>query len=149
MIRSDYGSAVAADVARVSVMPLERDGGQAQFIVHEPPPPHGTSLGPLLTWLDEHCSQPLTLDDIATRAGMSTRTLHRRFRDQTGTTPLRWLDHARLRRAQSLLETTDHAIDRIAQHVGYGSTTTFREHFHRLVGTNPRTYRRSFGAQLR
>jgi transcriptional regulator GlxA family with amidase domain len=146
MIRKDYGSAVAADVARVSVMPLERDGGQAQFIVHEPPASHGSSLAPLLVWLDEHCGRPLSLDDIATRAGMSTRTLHRRFRDQTGTTPLRWLQHARLRRAQGLLETTDHGIDRIAQQVGYGSTTNFREHFQRLVGTSPRTYRRSFGS---
>ena len=145
MIRRDYGSAVAADVARVSVMPLERDGGQAQFIVHEPPAPDGANLAPLLAWLDEHCHRPLSLSDIATHAGMSTRTLHRRFREQTGTTPLRWLRNARLRRAQDLLETTDHAIDRIAQQVGFRSTTTFREHFHRLVGTNPRSYRRSFG----
>lgn len=39
MIRNDHGSAVAADAARIAVMPLERDGGQAQFIVREPPTP--------------------------------------------------------------------------------------------------------------
>ena len=55
MIRSDHGSAVAADAARLSVMPLEREGGQAQFIVHERPPSAGmTSLDPLLRWMDEN-----------------------------------------------------------------------------------------------
>lgn len=37
MIRRDHGSAVAADTARLSVMPLESEGGQAQFIVHDQP----------------------------------------------------------------------------------------------------------------
>jgi len=53
MIRRDHGSAVAADAARLAVMPLERDGGQAQFIVHEQPGADGSSLGPLLIWMED------------------------------------------------------------------------------------------------
>ena len=57
MIRRDHGSAVAADAARLSVMPLEREGGQAQFIVHEQPPsPDGTTLEPLLRWMEENAA---------------------------------------------------------------------------------------------
>jgi transcriptional regulator GlxA family with amidase domain len=144
LVRLDHGSAVAADAARLSVMPLERDGGQAQFIAHEPPAPDGATLEPLLRWMSENLRLELTLDDLAVRAGLSTRTLNRRFREQTGTTPLRWLHRARLRQAQYLLETTAHGIDRIAGQVGFGSVTAFRDHFKRVVGTSPHAYRRSF-----
>ncbi|MER7816060.1 helix-turn-helix domain-containing protein [Streptomyces sp. NPDC096153] len=146
MIRRDYGSAVAADAARLSVMPLEREGGQAQFIVHEhPPTPKGSTLEPLLTWLRDNLGRDLTLADIATRAGTSTRSLIRHFREQTGTTPLQWLHSARIRQAQHLLETTDHSVERIAAQVGFGSTTAFRDRFKRTTGVSPHTYRRSFG----
>ncbi|MEV7677731.1 helix-turn-helix domain-containing protein [Streptomyces sp. NPDC088341] len=145
MVRKDHGSAVAADTARLSVMPLEREGGQAQFIVHaQPPAPSGSVMEPLLKWMDENADRDLTLEDIAARARMSSRTLSRRFREQTGTTPLRWLHHARVRRAQYLLETTTHSVDRIAAQAGFGSPTAFRERFKRVVGTSPHTYRRAF-----
>ncbi|MEU0333124.1 helix-turn-helix domain-containing protein [Streptomyces sp. NPDC006193] len=147
MIRKDFGSAVAAHAARMSVMPLEREGGQAQFIVHDlPPAPAGATLEPLLAWLEEHCDRDHTLDEIAARAGMSARTLNRRFREQTGTTPLQWLHRARVRRAQYLLEATDHPVERIAARVGFGSPTAFRERFRKVAGTSPQAYRRAFRA---
>jgi transcriptional regulator GlxA family with amidase domain len=145
LIRRDFGSAVAADAARLSVMPLERDGGQAQFIVHEQPPaPRGSVLEPLLVWLAESADRDVTLAEIAGRAGMSTRTLNRRFREQTGTTPLQWLHRARIRQAQHLLETTTYPVDRIGGRVGFGSPTAFRDRFKRIVGTSPHDYRRAF-----
>lgn len=145
LIRRDHGSAVAADAARLSVMPLEREGGQAQFIVHDQPPaPQGSILEPLLRWLEDNTANDLTLTDIASHAGMSTRTLNRRFREQTGTTPLQWLHRARIRQAQYLLEATTHPVDRIASQVGFGSPTAFRDRFRRVVGTSPHAYRAAF-----
>lgn len=145
IIRRDYGSAVAADAARLSVMPLEREGGQAQFIVHDhPPAPHGSALEPLLTWLQDNLGRDLALADIAAHTGTSTRTLIRRFREQTGTTPLQWLHRARIRQAQHLLETTHHSVERIATRVGFGSPTAFRDRFKRTTGVSPHTYRRTF-----
>ena len=145
LIRRDHGSAVAADAARLSVMPLERDGGQAQFIVPErPPAPRGATMEPLLRWLDRSAGRDLTTAEIAAEAGMSTRTLNRRFREQTGTTPLQWLHRARVRQAQHLLETTADPVDRIGERVGFGSPTAFRERFKRIVGTNPHAYRHAF-----
>ncbi|MFJ9813105.1 GlxA family transcriptional regulator [Streptomyces sp. NPDC101158] len=146
MIRTDYGSAVAADAARMAVVPLEREGGQAQFIVHDRPPvPRGSDLEPLLAWLQDNLGRAFTLDDIAARAGTSTRTLIRRFREQTGTTPLQWLHRARVRQAQHLLETTRHSVERIGAQVGFGSPTAFRDRFKRTTGVSPHSYRRSFG----
>jgi transcriptional regulator GlxA family with amidase domain len=149
MVRRDYGAQVAADAARLSVMPLERAGGQAQFIVHEPPTPDGASLEPVQRWLEQSVHRELTLEDIAGRAAMSVRTLNRRFREQTGTTPLQWLLRARTRRAQHLLETTAQSIEQIAARVGFGSAATFRDRFHRVVGTSPQAYRRAFRASSR
>ncbi|GAB2804276.1 GlxA family transcriptional regulator [Streptomyces daliensis] len=148
MIRRDLGSAVAADAARLSVMPLEREGGQAQFIVHEQPPvPRGSLLEPVLAWIEDNLGQDLTLEAMAARCGMSERTFSRRFREQTGTTPLQWLLRARVRRAQFLLETTEYGVERIATQAGFGSPTAFRERFKRVVGLTPQAYRASFQAQ--
>jgi transcriptional regulator GlxA family with amidase domain len=144
MVRRDHGSAVAAHSARMAVMPLERAGGQAQFIVHEPPTPEGASLEPVIRWLEQNDSAALSLRQIARRAAMSIRTLNRRFREQTGTTPLQYLLAARVRRGQHLLETTDESVERIAAKIGFGSATTFRACFRRLVGTSPRAYRDAF-----
>ncbi|MEU3711997.1 GlxA family transcriptional regulator [Streptomyces catenulae] len=145
MIRRDHGSAVAADAARLSVTPLEREGGQAQFIVHDyAPTPQGSTLEPLLFWMQDNLARPLTLADMAAQADVSTRTLIRRFSEQTGTTPLQWLHRTRIRRAQHLLETTHHSVERIAAQVGFGSPTAFRDRFKRTVGVSPHTYRRTF-----
>ncbi|WP_203959289.1 GlxA family transcriptional regulator, partial [Sphaerisporangium siamense] len=145
LIRRDHGSAVAADAARLSVMPLEREGGQAQFIVQPlAPMPRGSAFEPLLTWLQESLARELTLADIAAHAGMSPRTLLRRFREQTGTTPLRWLHRARVRQAQHLLESTDHTVERIGAEVGFTSPTAFRDRFKRVTGVSPHAYRRAF-----
>jgi transcriptional regulator GlxA family with amidase domain len=141
LVRRDHG---AAETARVSVMPLERDGGQSQFIAHEPPAPAGGSLEPVLQWLIENAAAPLTLTDIAAQASMSTRSLNRQFREQVGDTPLHWLNRQRLRRAQWLLEATDRPVEEVGAQVGFISPTTFRERFRTLVGVGPQSYRRAF-----
>lgn len=146
LVRRDLGAAAAADAARLAVMPLERAGGQAQFITHAPPS-SAASLEPLLTWLAENVHRPLCLDEMARQAATSSRTLSRRFREQTGTTPLQWLRTARVRRAQSLLETTDLNIEQVATEAGFATATTFRDRFFRTVGLSPTAYRKAFGAR--
>jgi transcriptional regulator GlxA family with amidase domain len=144
LVRRDYGATVAAAAARISVMPLERDGGQSQFIVHAPPAADNASLARVLDWVTQNVHEAIGVDDIARRAAMSVRSLNRRFKEQVGTTPLRWLLKARVRRAQVLLETTSHSVERIATEVGFGSVTALREHFRRIVRTSPQAYRRAF-----
>jgi transcriptional regulator GlxA family with amidase domain len=92
----------------------------------------------------ERLDRPLTVEDLARRARMSTRHLSRHFRAATGTTPLQWLLAQRIRRAQELLETTDDSVDAVATATGMGTATTLRRHFNRTVGVPPDTYRRTF-----
>jgi transcriptional regulator GlxA family with amidase domain len=144
IVRRDHGAAVAAHTAKLAVMPLERDGGQSQFIVHERLLPTGGTLEPLLRWMEANADRQLTLRDLADHVHMSTRTLSRRFHEEQGTTPLLWLNRVRLRQAQALLETTSMPVESIASRVGFGSLTAFRDRFKELVGVSPQAYRRTF-----
>jgi transcriptional regulator GlxA family with amidase domain len=147
LVRRDYGAAVAADTARMAVAPLHRDGGQAQFIVRPSPPGTRTGLSPILQWLQAHAHEDLTLADVASQAGLSARTLNRRFHEETGRTPMQWVTSARIRRAQELLETTAHGVDHIAHLVGFASPAHFRAQFKRLSGVAPHAYRTTFRAR--
>jgi transcriptional regulator GlxA family with amidase domain len=149
LVRQDRGSAVANAVARRLVVPPHRDGGQAQFVTTPVPAPTGHPLADLLAWAMRRLDQPITVEDLARQAGMSSRHLTRHFHAVSGTTPLRWLLTQRIRRAQELLETTDDGVEVIAAATGMGTATTLRRHFHRTVGVPPDTYRRTFRAQPR
>jgi transcriptional regulator GlxA family with amidase domain len=144
LIRRDLGAEIAARAARTAVMPLERSGGQAQFIVYEQPAV-AESMGPLLLWIQQNVRRQLSLSVIARHAAMSTRTLSRRFHDQVGATPAQWITSTRVRRAQQLLETTSLSIEQVAAEVGFRSASVLREHFGEIVGTTPLAYRRAFG----
>ncbi|MFF1823779.1 GlxA family transcriptional regulator [Kribbella sp. NPDC058245] len=146
MVRSDFGSAVAAEVARHIVLSPAREGGQAQFIVHPEPGPDCGSLEPTMRWIREHLAEPITLADMASYAMVSPRTLNRKFREQTGTTPLQWLLRQRIQHAQELLETTTIPIEEIARHCGFGTAINMRQHFTRQVRTSPIGYRKAFRA---
>ena len=144
LVRRDLGAEAAAAVARLAVMPVERSGGQAQFIRHDPPSDASGSMAPLLAWIEQNLARELSLPVIARRAAMSPRSLSRRFRDQVGGTPAAWIAQARVRRSQQLLETTDLPVERVAAEAGFGSATVLRAHFSDVVGTSPLAYRRAF-----
>lgn len=144
MIRADHGAAVAADVARHMVVPLQRDGGQAPYIRHSASEDNQGSLQPTLLWLRERLGAKVTLSEIAGHASMSPSTLNRRFKQQTGVPPLEWLLRERVRHAQELLESTDLSIEEIARHCGFGGSAAMRQHFAKHVKTSPSTWRREF-----
>ncbi|RJL24467.1 helix-turn-helix domain-containing protein [Bailinhaonella thermotolerans] len=149
LVRLDHGAAVANAVARRLVVPPHRDGGQAQFVTAPVPAPGDHPLADLLSWAIERLDRPLTVEDLARRARMSTRTLGRHFRAVTGASPLQWLLTQRIRHAQELLETTYESVESIAAATGMGTATTLRRHFNRTVGVPPDAYRRAFRARTR
>jgi AraC family transcriptional activator FtrA len=144
LVRCDHGSAIANTVARRLVVAPHRAGGQAQFVTAPVPARDSHPLAGLFPWALERLDQPLTVEDLARQARVSSRHLGRQFRSATGTTPLQWLLTQRIRRAQELLEATDDSVDAIAAAAGLGTATTLRRHFSRTVGVPPDTYRRTF-----
>ncbi|MFI0898346.1 GlxA family transcriptional regulator [Streptomyces sp. NPDC020983] len=145
LVRTDLGAAVANQVARRLVVPSLRAGGQAQFIVPPALPRGSRGLAPALEWARAHLDQPLTVADLAGRAGLSPRQLARRMHTEFQTGPLEWLHRQRVMRAQEMLERTDAGMEQIAARCGLGSAATLRRHFARVLGVTPTAYRASFG----
>jgi transcriptional regulator GlxA family with amidase domain len=145
VIREDHGAAVGERVARHMVAPPHRDGGQAQFIERQEvySAPTG-SLEGTRRWACERLDRPLEVATMAEHAGVSARTFARRFREETGTTPLQWLLTRRVEEARRLLEETDLPIDAVAWRAGFGTAASLRDHFRRATATTPTAYRRSF-----
>lgn len=145
VIRRDCGAAVGERVARHMVAAPHRDGGQAQFIerVADSTGPNG-SLESTRRWAAERLAEPLDVAAMATHARVSPRTFARRFREETGTTPLQWLLGRRVEEARRLLEETDLPIDAVAWRAGFGTAASLRDHFRRVTATTPTAYRRSF-----
>jgi transcriptional regulator GlxA family with amidase domain len=144
LVRKEQGSRVANGIARRMVVPPHRDGGQAQYIAQPVAPACDGSLRDLLEWLRANLGQTHTVRQLAARANMSERTFARRFVQDTGTTPQRWLIGQRILLAQQLLEESDETVDAIADRAGFGNATALRHHFRAWRGTTPHAYRRLF-----
>jgi transcriptional regulator GlxA family with amidase domain len=144
MIRCDHGSAVANAVARGTVVPPHRDGGQAQFIQRPVPDERRPSTAATRAWALDHLDLPLALGDLAAHEAMSKRTFTRRFREEVGVSPGQWLVQQRVERARELLEKTGLAVDRIAAQAGFGTAASLRQHFQASLGVSPSAYRRTF-----
>lgn len=142
-IRKDFGAAVGERVARRMVAAPHRAGGQAQFFKAPAPEPSG-SLEPTRRWIAERLEEPLDVAAMSRHAGVSPRTFARRFRAETGTTPLQWLLARRVLEARRLLEETDLPVEAVAWRVGFGNAASLREHFRRATATTPTAYRRTF-----
>jgi transcriptional regulator GlxA family with amidase domain len=144
LVREDHGSAMANRVARVTVVAALRDGGQAQFVERPVVEDAGTSTsdarGRMLARIDE--DHPLA--DLAGSAHMSVRTFTRRFRQETGLSPVEWLTRARLDHARYLLEATTRSVDDVARSAGFGTGANLRKRMAATLGVSPSTYRRNY-----
>jgi len=143
IVRRDFGAEAANAVARRMVVAAHRDGGQAQY-VERPLPAGGGRLATTRAWMEERLAEPTAVEAMARHAGYSPRSFARRFRAETGTTPLQWLISRRVAEAQRLLEGTDLGVEEVAARCGFGGAVALRQHFGRVVGTSPTAYRRAF-----
>jgi transcriptional regulator GlxA family with amidase domain len=148
VIRVDHGVVCADQVARHMVAAPHREGGQAQFISDPAgpaaPPAAGESLASTREWVLERLAEPLTVEAMARHANVSPRTFARRFRSETGTTPLQWLLARRVLEARRLLEESGLPVEDVAARAGFGDAASLRAHFRRATATTPSAYRRTF-----
>jgi transcriptional regulator GlxA family with amidase domain len=144
LVRTDHGSEVANRAARRCVVPPWRDGGQAQYIERPVPAVAGSGTEPTRAWARNRLAEPVSLEEMAAHARMSVRTFTRRFRNETGLSPARWLLQQRVAHARLLLESTDLAVEAVARRSGLGSATALRQHLQATIGVAPSAYRRTF-----
>ncbi|MFE4648198.1 GlxA family transcriptional regulator [Streptomyces sp. NPDC056707] len=146
IVRRDHGTAVANDVARRTVVPPHRDGGQAQYIQRPVPEAQFATTTSARAWALGRLDRPILLRDMAQQQSMSVRTFTRRFREEVGISPGQWLTQQRVERARGLLEATDLSIDHVARESGFGTATSLRQHIQAALGVSPTVYRRTFRA---
>ncbi|PWI15662.1 AraC family transcriptional regulator [Streptomyces sp. Act143] len=144
IVRKEQGPEVANTIARRMVVPPHRDGGQAQYIERPLPASACDTVAEVLVWMQRHLDEEVTVEQLAARAHMSPRTFARRFQQETGTTPYRWILRQRVLLAQRLLEGTDETVDAVASRTGFGTAAALRHQFVRALGTTPQAYRRAF-----
>ncbi|WP_225845384.1 GlxA family transcriptional regulator [Streptomyces sp. HPF1205] len=149
IVRRDFGTAVANAVARRTVVPPHRDGGQAQYIRRPLPEPQLASTERARAWALDRLDQPLTLRQMADRESMSVRTFTRRFREEVGLSPGQWLTRQRVELARHLLESTELGVDQVARQAGFGTGASMRQHLQAALGVSPTVYRRTFQAETR
>lgn len=146
IVRRDHGTAIANDVARRTVVPPHRDGGQAQYIQRPVPEPQLATTRGARAWALARLHKPIQLRDMAAQESMSVRTFTRRFREEVGVSPGQWLTQQRVERARHLLESTDLSVDQVAQESGFGTAQSMRQHLQTVLKVTPTAYRRTFRA---
>jgi transcriptional regulator GlxA family with amidase domain len=145
MVEEDLGRPIALAVARRLVVFLKRPGGQSQFSSHLAAQEVGPdALRDLSSWIVEHLDDELTIERLAARAAMSPRHFARVFRRETGCTPAKYVERARVDAARRLLEDGSDGLEGVAARCGFGSGEQMRRTFLRHVGVVPIEYRRRF-----
>lgn len=148
MIRCDFGSAVANQVARGTVVPPHRSGGQAQYNDSPVSRSTATSTAVAQAWAVANLDKTLSLEVLACKQSMSVRTFTRKFTAEVGISPARWIVQQWVYRARELLENTDHTIDRVAAEAGFGTATSMRQQLMAAIGVSPSAYRSTFRAPV-
>ena len=143
LVAEDFGEQIAQQAARELVLYHRRSGGQSQFSsLLELKAPEGR-FGPLLTWAREHLDAPLTVEDLADQAGMSSRHFARAFIAETGTTPSKAVERLRIEVARQRVQSSSEAIERVAQTTGFRDPERMRRAFIRAFGQPPQSLRRA------
>ena len=143
MIAEDYGDEIAQGTSKQLVLSHRRSGGQSQFSsLPELKAPNGR-FGPLLAWAREHLDAPLSVEDLAERAGMSSRHFTRAFIAETGTTPSKAVERLRIEVARQRVQSSSEAIERVAETTGFRDPERMRRAFIRAFGQPPQSLRRA------
>ncbi|CQD07240.1 transcriptional regulator containing an amidase domain and an AraC-type DNA-binding HTH domain protein [Mycobacterium lentiflavum] len=145
-----WGVKAATAIADRMASPPQRSGAQTQLI------PDAilaggdrARLSEIMEYVVRNLDRQLDIDDLATQFDLSRRTFDRRFREATGLSPVQWVLHQRVFRAQHLLEETDLTVDAIAHHIGLSNAVSLRPVFRRVVGLSPQAYRSGFRSRTR
>ena len=144
MVEEDWGSEIALTVARYLVVFLKRPGGQTQFSAYLTSEASRPDFKELQAWIMQNLTEDLRVGLLAERMSMSSRNFARLFTTETGMTPAKFVELARLDAARHYLGSTRLSIELVAEKTGYFDTERMRRSFLRLLGVNPNDYRKRF-----
>jgi len=145
VVARDHGKKLAQDVAKVLLVVMKRQGGQAQFSpLMAAVAPQETAITRVQNHVLEHLDEAFTVERMAGLANMSTRHFARLFARDVNMTPMEFLQNARIDCARNLLETTELPLKTVAYKSGFGSVRHMRFLFAEKLGLTPAQYREQF-----
>jgi transcriptional regulator GlxA family with amidase domain len=150
IVKRRLGAKLAIATARVALLQTPR-GSQLPYVddaLAQPAPAamEGTFAGRVSQWLVSRSAQPFSLSSLAQAFNVSSRTLLRRVKAQTGQSPLTLLHQTRVSKAKQLLSGTTRSVASITEEVGYSDVASFSRLFAKHTGETPAKYRRRFMA---
>lgn len=96
------------------------------------------SVGDMKSWIEEHCAEPLRIDDIVKMSGYSRTRLFALFASAVGMSPNDWLVRCRIEKAKRMLAIGKVSITDIASFCGFSSPAYFATTFRKYTGKSPR-----------
>jgi transcriptional regulator GlxA family with amidase domain len=147
MVEEDWGRKVALSVAQYLVVFVKRPGGQSQFSAYIPTEAsRRPDLRDLQAWIMGHPTEYLGVEILADRMGMSSRNFARTFLSETGMTPAKFVEMARIDAARQHLVNSELPIDVVADKSGFRDPEQMRRAFLHQLGVNPHAYRARFSS---
>ncbi|MDN4056001.1 GlxA family transcriptional regulator [Massilia sp. YIM B02763] len=143
MVESDLGVDLARNIARQLVVYHRRSGGQSQFSALLELEPKSDRIQQALSYAKQHLRKPLSVDELAEAANLSTRQFSRTFRIETGQSPARAVEVLRVEAARAMIESSNHSIDVVARETGFADPERMRRAFLRAFGQPPQAIKRA------
>jgi len=143
-----YGKATASHVERHFSHEIRRSYENSGYFEQAHSRHPDEDIVQVQLWLQDNYPREINLAQVASRFGMSSRTLNRRFKAATGQTPLGYLQEIRITSARDLLKTSNLTIGDIADKVGYQDTGYFSRLFKQQLAITPGDYRATVRAKL-
>jgi AraC family transcriptional regulator of arabinose operon len=141
-LRTWRGSAVVYEL----LLDLAAYGSRAELRSKQQ---HAEQLAPVLALMEERSAEPLTLDMLAQRLGVTPQHACHLFRQALGMRPFEYLKRVRLRKAKELLlREPDLEVQQVGERVGYGHASYFIKLFKQQEGMTPAQFRSSYRSQV-
>lgn len=143
LVEADHGAEMSCHIARKLVVHRRRSGGQSQFSALLELEPKSDRIQQALSYAKRHLKKPLSVDDLASAANLSTRQFSRAFRVETGQSPARAVEVLRVEAARAMIEGSNHSIDVVARETGFADPERMRRAFLRAFGQPPQAIKRA------
>ncbi len=143
------GVDAAMQVARINLIDWHNIGQQPFARLARTRQVDDAVIGQCQTWIAEHYHEPAPVAAMIRLSGLAERSFKRRFQQATGMSPLEYVHTLRLEEAKQMLESSELAIEAIANEVGYEDPGFFSRLFKRKVNLSPAQYRKRFGTLRR
>ncbi len=143
LVEADHGIELSRQIARKLVVYHRRSGGQSQFSALLELEPKSDRIQQALSYAKRHLKKPLSVDELAGAANLSTRQFSRTFRVETGQSPARAVEVLRVEAARAMIEGSNHSIDVVARETGFADPERMRRAFLRAFGQPPQAIKRA------